>query len=81
MYLVELTLDTPEGENSTLIMTYRQGGRKRTQTTRKFIFPPDAEERLLGLILDDEIFHSVMFRDAPTAAEMLAGLEQEYKSL
>ena len=80
MYRVKFALDTPEGQNCTLTMTYRKEGRKKDWTTRKFVFPHETEKRLVDLILDDEIFHNVVFRDAPTAAEMLAGLEREYES-
>ena len=81
MYQVKFALDTPEGGKCTLVMTYRKYGHKKGWTTRKFVFPPEAERRILDLILHDDMLQCVVFKDAPTAAVMFAGLEQEYKSL
>lgn len=46
---------------------------------RKYVFPPEASERLKDL-LNDESMQALMAEDAPTAANYFAGLEREYKS-
>ena len=79
MYRVKFRLDTPEGQNCALTMTYREEGRKKAQAMQKFVFPPEAAERLKDL-LHDESMQTLVIEDAPAAADIFAGMEREYNS-
>lgn len=46
---------------------------------QKFVFPPEAAERLKDL-LHDESMQALVIEDAPAAADIFAGMEREYKS-
>ena len=46
---------------------------------QKFVFPPEAAERLKDL-LHDESMQALVIEDAPAAANYFAELEREYNS-